>query len=878
MKPGQKILERYTLGERISSGGQATVHLAVDEVTGNTVIAKIFTSHGYLEHEKERLLREIEILSQLDHPNIIRSLDSGAVDESVHVLILEYGDGEPLNERMKTHGFLLSDVIILGQQLADALLTAHHLGIVHRDIKPSNILVRCDENGCLIDSKLLDFGIAKSDANQAGLTVSGAVLGTPCYMPPEQALAASEVSELADVYSLAVVMYEMTVGRLPWKSSDELVRLGTMLTETAIPLRTISQATPDLYAELIENCLERDSSLRPQSMATFIQCLDKAKRNVPADIIQLCLDERADELILPQSENTEVVDELTSPLSRVSGSASEPTFAATLFELGLSDWNKRSGSNFAGNSKRERAFSEQAESVSVPFTSTGLEHALSKAVDTKRNELTILSMMQAINRQHETPGRSKALSLQLVWGTAGSGKSSLLSQLKETYKKAQVPAQRVSVEAYEWAEMRPYGLCKDILTRLLGKVDYADFPRFRRLVQRRFFETKRPRPSLDSGHNGNDSQATQVVGQDDIQERQHGKEPLARMSTAIAKVLWNDRTTKRERLPLTDREIYAVDAGVYVALAHQIRVLGLLLFVDNAQYADPESLGILRKLAETSARSVGLCVLACSPNKEAVVSALGLNPEQCFVLNPLASSDVERLLAKTPIAKNISLTNTIKRSAKGSPLFLSQLTTIAIENLAGSNRGNENQNHLPATIGEAVTLRTRRLSTTVSDVMCAAAIMGEVFWAEGISKCLKIERKELFAALRTLVNQEMVVADESSMISGFHQFRFTHSVFQTITLALYAQSERRYLHKRISKLLSTIDAVDPFYVISQVTKAGRMDIAAYLYARGANIALEHGLRSRSQELIEQGWNVLPEDTTTSSSSQALRRAQRRLKG
>ncbi|MEE2901664.1 MAG: protein kinase [Myxococcota bacterium] len=874
MKPGQKILERYILGEKLSSGSQATVYLAEDERTASKVVAKIFPPSRLDEHEQKRLQREIQILSQLEHPHIIRYLDSGVIEDSIDVLILEYGKGKPLDQLLKTHCFLLSDVLMLGKQLAHALFTAHHLGIVHRDIKPSNVLVQFDQNGCLKSSSLLDFGVAKSETNETNLTVSGAVLGTPCYMPPEQAMSASEVSELADVYSLAVVLFEMTVGRLPWKSSDDLVRLAMMMTETAIPLESMAKGIPSIFAELIANCLSREPSRRPQSMATLIQCLDKVEQQIPRDLLQICFDERADHLIVPQTESTELVENLGAPVARITESAAEPTFAATLFELGLADWSKQTSSGVVHVAKREKESSQQTEAVLVPFTQTSIDEALSARVDYDRNEALIVKMMQSINRNIYDSSSSKALNIQLVNGAAGIGKTALISQLAETYKRAQFPAHIVNITAYDWAELRPFGLCKDIIKRLLGNIEVRDFRLFRKRIHKRFFEADK-----SVIHSQEDeSQATQIVAKDDIEATKSQRRSVAQLSSAIAKILWNDLSVQQEQLALSSDEIAVVNSGFYASLLYQINTFGLLLVVDNAQFVDVESLKILRKLAKINAESVGVCVLACSSNVEALSSLLRLDAEHCFPVKNLDSKDVNRFLDATSFTGKASLKKQIERSSKGSPLFLSQLTIIAEENLFDSQKDADRRWALPTTVGEAVTWRARRLSITVADVMCAAAIMGEVFWAEGISQCLKIERKELFSALRTLVGKGMIVADDISMISGFHQFRFTHSVFQTITLALYAQSERRYLHKRISKLLSRVDNVDPFYVVSQVTRAGRMDIAAYLYARCANIALDHNLLPRAQELIDLGWSKLPDKTKPSFSSQALQQAQKRLEG
>ncbi|HSU01158.1 MAG TPA: protein kinase [Nocardioides sp.] len=217
MQEGRHVIAgRYRLDRVIGRGGSGTVHLALDEVLGRQVAMKrIGVIPGSDSAEVERAEREARLAAALNHPNVVSVFD--LVDEDdVRWLVMEYVDGTTLSERVRASGPLsATEAATLLGQAADALVEAHSSGIVHRDVKPSNILI----TGRV--AKLNDFGIARS-ADDASLTQTGLVTGSPAYLAPEVA-SGSSATPASDVWSLGATLYHAVTGRPPYDVGDNLI-------------------------------------------------------------------------------------------------------------------------------------------------------------------------------------------------------------------------------------------------------------------------------------------------------------------------------------------------------------------------------------------------------------------------------------------------------------------------------------------------------------------------------------------------------------------------------------------------------------------------------------------------------------------------------
>ena len=245
---GELILGRFTLEERIGSGGFGTVYRAWDERLQRAVAVKVIAQEG-----APRVMREAQAVARLAHRNIA-TLYELASENGHAYLVSELIEGETL--RALGRAGELSDRLVaeVGADAAAALAHAHRHGVVHRDVKPENILVPAGE------AKLVDFGIARI-AGDPTLTQTGAVIGTLAYMAPEQA-DGLRPGPAADVYSLALTLYECLCGEHPF------LREGPAATARAIgePVAPLAAVRPDLTAamtETIDDCLDPDPEVRP---------------------------------------------------------------------------------------------------------------------------------------------------------------------------------------------------------------------------------------------------------------------------------------------------------------------------------------------------------------------------------------------------------------------------------------------------------------------------------------------------------------------------------------------------------------------------------------------------------------------------------------
>jgi hypothetical protein len=269
------VLGRYRLGRRIGAGGFGSVHEAVDELLERWVAVKVIPADG---SAPERARREAVAAGRLDHPGIVAIYDAGE-EPGARYLVSELVDGRTLAALEASGELTDRDVLRIGLSLADALEHAHERGVVHRDLKPQNVLVPDRPRSWRGAAKLADFGIA-SLAGENPLTMTGDVVGTLAYMAPEQAMG-KRVDERADLYSLALVLYEALAGVNPVRKASPAQTARAV--GNSIP--SLAKARKDLPAELCQ-ALDRALSVNPNQrgeLADLADALEEALIDLPDD-------------------------------------------------------------------------------------------------------------------------------------------------------------------------------------------------------------------------------------------------------------------------------------------------------------------------------------------------------------------------------------------------------------------------------------------------------------------------------------------------------------------------------------------------------------------------------------------------------------------
>ncbi len=255
------IANRYQLVALIGQGGMGDVYRGIDQHTGETVAIKALKPELTLQSPDvlERFRREAEALRKLNHPNIVKMLDT-VEEEGQHYLVMEYVGGGSLRDLLDRQPRLpIRRVLEIALDLADALTRVHRLKITHRDIKPANILLA--EDGT---PRLTDFGMARL-GDHARVTATGALVGTYGYLSPEACLG-ERLDARTDIWSFGVVLYEMLAGRRPFESDTGASVLVAILQKPVPNLLELRPETPPALADLIERMLEKDREKRIRSV------------------------------------------------------------------------------------------------------------------------------------------------------------------------------------------------------------------------------------------------------------------------------------------------------------------------------------------------------------------------------------------------------------------------------------------------------------------------------------------------------------------------------------------------------------------------------------------------------------------------------------
>jgi eukaryotic-like serine/threonine-protein kinase len=273
---GAVIADRYKLVRPLGHGGMGVVWVAHSLVLGVDVALKLIHSDVAGSTGATRMAREAHAAARLGHPAMVRVFDFGWTSRADPFLVMELVQGESLGAILRREVRLpaIQAVQIL-LPLADGLRSAHDKGIVHRDIKPDNILVARDEFGRQ-QPKLLDFGIAKVDQQQAveerKLTQVGVVLGSPEYMSPEQALGREDIDHRTDVWALCVVLYEAITGQLPWDRPNYNALMQAIIHDPPPATTEFSAGDADLW-RVIERGLQKNPDNRWASMTELGEAL-----------------------------------------------------------------------------------------------------------------------------------------------------------------------------------------------------------------------------------------------------------------------------------------------------------------------------------------------------------------------------------------------------------------------------------------------------------------------------------------------------------------------------------------------------------------------------------------------------------------------------
>ena len=264
----------YHIAELVGSGGMGLVYRAEQRILGRTVALKVIRPEIAESGDyRARFLREARFAAAVDHPHVVSVFDAGEQDGRLY-LAMQWVDGLDLGTLIDREQRLAPErAVLIGVQLAQALQAVHDAGLVHRDVKPSNVLVR--GIGGHDHAYLTDFGIAKAPGAQDGLTRTGALMGTPAYLSPEQ-IRGQQPGPRSDLYALGCIIFEALTGQRPFGGDDDLAARWAQATSPPPAASTLCPALGSRYDAFLAQALAADPQDRFPSGTAFAEALQAA--------------------------------------------------------------------------------------------------------------------------------------------------------------------------------------------------------------------------------------------------------------------------------------------------------------------------------------------------------------------------------------------------------------------------------------------------------------------------------------------------------------------------------------------------------------------------------------------------------------------------
>src|SRR5688572_565127 len=279
LNPGEIIDGKYRIVRLIGEGGMGAVYEGENTRIHRRVAIKVLLAAVAQQGEAvARFEREAQAAGRIGSEHIVEVLDLGTLPNGDRYLVMEFLDGEGLGSRIKSRGRLTAQELApIASQLMEGLAAAHGAGIIHRDLKPDNVFLLRTRGGRADFVKLLDFGISKfsqlSGDSGFSMTRTGAVMGTPYYMAPEQAKGSRELDHRVDIYATGVILYEALTGQVPFNADTFNELLFKIVLEAPRPLEQLEPGVDPTFAAIVTKGMARDPAQRFQSAGEFQQAI-----------------------------------------------------------------------------------------------------------------------------------------------------------------------------------------------------------------------------------------------------------------------------------------------------------------------------------------------------------------------------------------------------------------------------------------------------------------------------------------------------------------------------------------------------------------------------------------------------------------------------
>jgi eukaryotic-like serine/threonine-protein kinase len=905
------VADRFQILREVGRGAAGIVYKALDAVSKIDVALKVIASTGADLVEQARFTREGQMLSELDDPGIVRVVAFGALEascidcngrrleEGSPFIAMEWLEGEDLQERQKRAPLDLRSALEVGRQVATALAAAHDAGIVHRDIKPSNIFLLDDPSlegprsgvfdagsaeplGAAAQTlriKLVDFGVAAS--NDVRLTHSGAVVGTPAYMAPEQARGDGNTDVRSDIYSLGATLFELIAGRPPHIGPTSIATLARLVTTPAPRLSDLLLDVPPALDDLIQRMLSSNQDERPSSaldVAAALALLGKdalpglspaapkpdasTGTRLVTTLVALHVatgEERAREIERLREQGADALplggDCIVAHLGAQRAYGDE---AARALELGRSLLHRGAhvgvatgrtrveGMRSAGQVvDRAAALAREAGEGRLLTDGTTMELARGRfqfevlprgaaaVVGAAKGRRDAGMMAPFVGREAEfiatLSGYDRCVEdrtpvIVSVSGPPGIGKSRLAREFVRRVSEQPTPQQLLLVRCESFGRAQALGVAADALRSLVGVPKGA---------------------SLDDAIEA-------------VERSEHHRDD----SGLLARLLAN------QPFPQGIEPRGARDS-LYVSMTEL--VLGAaseqpcVLLIEDAQWADPESTAWIDHLLGRAAGRPLFAMLMMRPS-------FWRNQGQRFAgrdhvrveLRPIARK-ATREIARAVLGSSATeaMLDQVAQQSAGSPMFAEELSRVIA---SGKDVAKA------PTIEAAIQVSLDALDDQSRDAVVRASVFGLSVWDAGVAA---IGVGEPEAALRRLVSAELLVENARSRFAGTREFLFKHALVREVAYASAGEDLKASLHAAAARWLASMGE-DAANVAQHYDLGKRHEEAATHWEAAARRALATNSLREAVTMADRALTFAPDKTTAFARAVLLEDAYSRL--
>ncbi|HEY2509396.1 MAG TPA: protein kinase [Polyangiaceae bacterium] len=897
---------RFLIEREVGRGGVGIVYRAQDQVTGQNVALKIIAISGVDAGEEARFQREGRLLAGLTHPGIVRVVAFGQLEDGQPYVAMEWLDGEDIAQRQKRKPLTLVQALEVAASVADALSAAHDAEIVHRDVKPSNVFLLRGHDDDAPATKLVDFGVAS--AEDAKLTRTGAIIGTPAYMAPEQARGDTEVDARADLYGLGATLFEMVAGRPPHVGPTPIAILARLVTTPAPRLSEVLPEVPATLDDLMARLLATVPQERPSGGAEVARELRRIAREVATsnELTRKVADGDSAPPhsfggSLTTSRNAGGTRMVTSILAtQVAKGAPRQRILAHLRSRGADATELGGDAIVAHLGARKALGDEAARAIDLAFRLAKMNAAVGIATGRTRVDRT--------RPTGEVVDRAAALSHAAARGQVLADTTT--SELARGRYEFQIRSDGAAVvgEAVRGKRDQVGGApfvgregelgqvtaaferCIDDKTPVIATVSGAPGigkTRLRReAVSRIASHPSNPRIVLARCETFAKSHALGVAA--DIARGLVGLPKGAGLADALDATVQlvekggiNVSPTARElvarlianeALPHADDERGSRDAlwialtDIAVGVAKQTP---LAVSVEDAQWADAESLAWIDHVMGRAAGKPLFVLLTTRPTlwRDDPKRFAGRDHVR-IELRPLARKTV-RAIARAMLGDRATgdagdqLTDFIATQAAGSPLFAEELARLAAKGQDATSA---------PTIEAAIQVHLDALEDAHRDAAIKLSVFGMVGWDAGLNALGVTGAAD---ALRVLASSEILLEQASSRFKDTREWAFKHALMREVAYASLGEDALRTMHAKAGHWLAKMGE-DDATVARHLDLGGESQIAAGYLEKAARRSLAANALGDAVSLAERALAFAEDKPSQFARAQLLDEAWARL--